>query len=87
MGKGIFAREAKMVQAAMKFSNQKDIALLTDEKSPRGLWPLARIISIKTNQQDCLMTSVRFETKSSTLERPIDKMFLLEGEAEVTEEA
>ena len=64
-----------------------DIVLLTDEKSPRGLWPLARITGIKTNQRDRLVRSVKLKTKSSTLERPIDKIVLLEGAAEVAEEA
>ena len=51
-GKGItsnFAREAKMVQATQNFQIG-DIILLTDEKSPRGLWLLASITGIKTNE-------------------------------------
>ena len=64
-----------------------DIVLLTDEKSPRGLWPLARVTGVKTNQRDRLVRSVTLKTKSSTLERPIDKIVLLEGAAEVAEEA
>ena len=63
-----------------------DIVLLTDEKSPRGLWPLARITSVKTSQRDRLVRSVTLKTKSSTLERPIDKIVLLEGAAEVAED-
>lgn len=52
LGKGItsnFAREAKMVQATQNFQIC-DTVLLTDEKLPRGLWPLASITGIKTNQ-------------------------------------
>ena len=64
-----------------------DIVLLTDEKSPRGLWPLARITSIKSNQRDHLVRGVTLKTKSSTHERPIDKIVLLEGAAEVAGEA
>ena len=60
-----------------------DTALLTDEKSPKGLCPLARIISIMTNHRDRLVRSVTRKTKSSTLERPIDKIVLLEGAVEV----
>ena len=63
-----------------------DIILLTDENSPSGLWPLARITGVKTSQQDRLVRSVTLKTKSSTLERPIDKIVLLEGAAEVAEE-
>jgi len=61
-----------------------DIVLPTDEKSPRGLWPLARITGVKTNQRDGLVRSVTLKTKSSTLKRPIDKIVLLEGAAEVS---
>jgi len=89
MVKGIspnIAREAKMVQPRRNFQIG-DIVLLTDEKSPRGLWPLARITGVKTNQRDRLVRSVTLKTKSSTLERPIDKIVLLEGAAEVAEEA
>ena len=64
-----------------------DIVLLTDEKLLGGLWSLPCITSIKTNQQDGLVRSVMLKTKSSTLERPVDKIVLLEGAAEVAEEA
>ena len=64
-----------------------DIVLVTDEKSPRGLWPLARITGVKTNQRGCLVRSVTLKTKSNTLERPIDNVVSLEGAAEVSHEA
>ena len=64
-----------------------DIVLLIHEKSPRGLWPLARITGVKTNQRDRLVRSVTPKTKSSTFERPVDKIVLLEGAAVVSEEA
>ena len=89
MGKGIpanFAREANMVQAASKFSNRRYRTAHRYEVT-KGLWPLACITSIKTNQQDRLVRSVMLKTKSSTLERPIDKIILLEGAAEVAEKA
>ncbi|KAK2565606.1 hypothetical protein P5673_010734, partial [Acropora cervicornis] len=50
------------------------IVLLTDEKSPRGLWPLSRITGVKTNHQDRLVQSVTLKTKSSTLKPPADKI-------------
>lgn len=57
-----------------------DIVLLTDDKSPRGLWPLSCITGVKTNRRDRLVRSVTLKTKSITLERP-------NGAAEVSEEA
>ena len=64
-----------------------DVVLLADEKTPRGLWPLARILDVKRNKKDGLVRSVTLKTKSSVLERPIDKIVLLEAAAEVPEEA
>ena len=89
MGKGIsanFAREAKMVQAAPKFSNRRYHTAHRYEVA-KGLWQLACITSIKTNQGDRLVRSVTLKTKSRALERPVDKVVVLEGAAEVAEEA
>ena len=63
-----------------------DVVLLADEKTPRGLWPLARILDVKRNKKDGLVRSVTLKTKSSVLQRPIDKIVLLEAAAEVPEE-
>ncbi|KAK2557870.1 hypothetical protein P5673_019847 [Acropora cervicornis] len=63
-----------------------DVVLLADEKTPRGLWPLARILDVKRNKKDGLVRSVTLKTKSTVLERPIDKIVLLEAAAEVPEE-
>lgn len=51
-----------------------DVVLLADKKAPRGLWPLARILDVKRNKKDGLVRSVTLKTKSSVLERPIDKI-------------
>jgi len=58
--------------------------LLRDDKPLRSFWPLARITSVRTNQRGRLVRSVTLKTKSSTLERPIDKIALLEGAAKVS---
>ena len=89
MVKGIsanLAREAKMVQAAPKFSNRRYRTAHRYEVT-KGLWPLACITSIKTNQRDRLVRSVTLKTKSRTLEWPVDTVVVLEGAAEVAEEA
>ena len=46
----------------------------------------ACILDVKRNKKDGLVRSVTLKTKSSVLERPIDKMVLLEPAAEVPEE-
>ena len=89
MGKGISPslQERQTLFGPRRNFQIGDIVLLTDEKSPRGLWPLARIKGVKTNQRYRLVRGVTFKTKSSTLERFIDKLVLLEGAAEVSDEA
>ena len=60
-----------------------DVMLLADDKTLRGLRPLGRIVDVKENQKDGVVRSVTLETKSTILERPIDKIVLLEAAAEI----
>lgn len=55
-----------------------DIVLLVDENSARCTWPLARILEVKPNTKDGYVRMVTLKTKSTILERPIDKMVFLE---------
>jgi len=56
-----------------------DITLVVDENSPRNLWLLGRILEVKPNKGDGLVRRVTLKTKSAVLERPIDKIVLLEA--------
>ena len=56
-----------------------DIVLLVDDSSPRSLWPLARVLEVHRSGHDGHVRSVKVKTRSSVLERPIDKIVLLEG--------
>ena len=56
-----------------------DIVLIADEKTPRGLWPFGHIVDVKTNKNDGFVRSVMLKTRSTILERPIDKIVLLEA--------
>ena len=56
-----------------------DIVLVVDEKSPRNSWPLGRILEVKPNKGDGLVRRATLQTKTSVLERPIDKIVLLEA--------
>lgn len=56
-----------------------DIVLVVDEKSPRNSWPLGRILEVKPNRGDGLVRRAALQTKTSVLERPIDKIVLLEA--------
>ena len=55
-----------------------DLVLLVDEKTPRNLWPLARVTEVKQGK-DGLVRTVKVKTKTSELLRPITKIVLLEG--------
>ena len=56
-----------------------DVVLVVDENSPRNLWPLGRIQEVKPNKGDGLVRRVALKTKTSVLERPINKIILLEA--------
>jgi len=44
-----------------------------------NLSPLDRILEVKPNQRDRLVRRVRLKTRSSALERPIEKIVLVEA--------
>ena len=56
-----------------------DVVLVVDENSPRNSWPLGRILEVKPNKGDGLVRRVTLRTKTAVLERPIDKIVLLEA--------
>ena len=39
----------------MRNFQARDVVLLADEKTPRGLWPLARILDVERNKKDGLV--------------------------------
>ena len=51
-----------------------------DENSPRNSWPLGLIVEVKPNKGDGLVRRVVLRTKSNVLERPVDKIVLLEAQ-------
>ena len=56
-----------------------DIVLLVDENLPRSSWSLGRIIAVKPNSKESYVQRVVLRTKSTILERPIDKIVFLEA--------
>ena len=56
-----------------------DIVLVVDDKSPRGSWPLGRVLEVYPNRSDGRVRKMKVKTMKSTLERPIDKVVLLEA--------
>ena len=55
-----------------------DLVLITQENTPRGLWPIGLVIDVHESQ-DGLVRAVEVQTKSAKLVRPITKIVLLEG--------
>ena len=55
-----------------------DIVLVVNETTPRSSWPLARITHVYPDANGHVW-KVKLRTKSSILERPVDKCILLEG--------
>ena len=53
--------------------------LVVNEKSQGSSWPLGLIIHVKPNRGDGLVRMVTLRTKSTILDRPIDKIVLLEA--------
>ena len=51
--------------------------VIVDESTPRNVWPIGRITEVFPDR-DGFVRRVRVKTKTSTLERPITKLCLLE---------
>ena len=52
--------------------------VIVDESTPRNVWPIGRITEVFPDR-DGFVRRVRVKTKTSTLERPITKLCLLES--------
>ena len=55
-----------------------DVVLIVDQSTVRGQWPLGRVCEVSTGR-DGLVRSVRLQTKTGEMVRPISKLVLLEG--------
>ena len=53
-----------------------DLVLLTDSSMPRNMWLMEKVVKIVPDKKG-LVRRVQVRTKSSVLERPIDKLVLL----------
>jgi len=52
---------------------------VADVNRPRSCWLPARIVDVQLNDKDGFVRRVTVKTKTSTLQRPIDKLILLES--------
>nr|XP_057925588.1 uncharacterized protein LOC131127575 isoform X1 [Doryrhamphus excisus]XP_057925589.1 uncharacterized protein LOC131127575 isoform X1 [Doryrhamphus excisus] len=53
-----------------------DIVLVADAAAPRGSWMMGKVLDVKSDAKG-LVRSVRLQTKTSILERPVTKLCLL----------
>ena len=73
-----------LLQKTTKWHNAKenlkvnDLVLITDDATPRGLWPMGVITNVKESD-DGLVRSVCVRTKATEFWRPVTKLVLLEG--------
>jgi len=56
---------------------ENDLVLVMNENSPRHAWPLARVTKVYKSD-DQLVRSVQVKTRNSLLDRPVNKLCLLE---------
>ena len=76
-----------LLQERQKWNQEKknlkpgDIVVIMDTTAPRGSWPLGKVLEAFRDKRG-LVRSVRLQTKSSVIERPVTRLCLL---YEVTE--
>ena len=56
-----------------------DVVLVVDESTPRGSWPLGRVLEVRESRDNGLVRSLKAKMRTSVLTRPIDKVVLLEA--------
>ena len=73
-----------LLQQRQKWFNPKrnfavgDTVIVVDDSSPRNVWPIGRITEVFPDNRG-MVRRVKVQTKTSTLERPITKLCLLES--------
>ncbi|KAK0139489.1 hypothetical protein N1851_023681 [Merluccius polli] len=71
-----------LLQERQKWNQEKknlkpgDIVVIMDTTAPRGSWPLGKVLESFRDKRG-LVRSVRLQTKSSVIERPVTKLCLL----------
>jgi hypothetical protein len=71
-------RRDKWNQARRNFE-VGDVVLVLQNDCPRSSWPLARVIQVHRNSSDDKVRSVVVKMRATILERPINKIVLLEA--------
>ena len=55
---------------------QGDIVVIADGNAPRGSWVIAKIVNTNTDQRG-VVRSVKVQTRTNLIERPVTKIVLL----------
>lgn len=73
-----------LLQVRQKWNQRKrsliagDIVVIMDSSAPRGSWPLGKVLEVFPSKHG-LVRSVRLQTKTNIMERPVTKLCLLHG--------
>ncbi|KAK0152604.1 hypothetical protein N1851_005873 [Merluccius polli] len=73
-----------LLQERQKWNQKKrslvvgDIVTIMDASAPRGSWPLGKVLEVFPDKYG-LVRSVKLQTKSNIIERPVTKLTLLHG--------
>lgn len=71
-----------LLQERQKWNRKKrslvvgDIDVIMDASAPRGSWPLGKVLEVFPDKGG-LVHSVKLQTKSNVVERPVTKLCLL----------
>lgn len=69
--RGKWSREGRRIQVG-------DVVLVAENNTPRGRWPLARVVKVFPGS-DGRVRTVKLKTKNGTYVRPVVKLCVLEG--------
>lgn len=72
-----------LLQERQKWNQRKrslvpgDVVVIMDSSAPRGSWPLGKVLEVFPDKRG-LVRSVKLQTKSNTIERPVTKLCLIQ---------
>ena len=62
-----------------------DVVLVKDESTPRGQWPLGRVVKVYKSS-DKLVRKVSVKIGQSVFDRPVQKLIYIYGSQDITEQ-
>lgn len=78
MGEGVLTLAPRQKWNQKKRLVTGDIVVIMDPSAPRGSWPLGKVLEVFSDTKG-LVRSLRLQTKSNIIVRPVTKLSLLHG--------